>query len=271
MGAHDHEVELLLLREGGDFVACVADEADFLGRDGGLGKERTQRLDGFIELVLLQFEHFLFGECGQGHAGHVGHHGAGVVAHHVDEVELCARAEERDVLEGVAHGGSAVLGAVDRDADLESVGLRRGLVAQHQDGALGLGENAVRDGAEEEAAKSGLAAGAHDDQVGAELFGFGRDAVGGFADEEGLACLEADLVELGAHGFEDLGGFVFIVAGQGVLADESAGACRKRKLNVQDFDFRIAPEKRGAAGDEFHGVHAVFTAVNGNENAHITS
>lgn len=42
-------------------------------------------------------------------------------------------------------------------------------------------------------------------------------------------------------------------------------------LNVQDFDFRIAPEKRGAAGDEFHGVHAVFTAVNGNENAHITS
>ena len=47
--------------------------------------------DAAAELVA---GHFLFGEARKRHAGHVGHDGAGIVAHDVDDVEVDAGAEE---------------------------------------------------------------------------------------------------------------------------------------------------------------------------------
>ena len=100
MRAHHQHVEFALLAVGGDFVAGVADKAHFLGFDAGLFKERQHRINGFGKFALLQFDHFIFTQSGQGHAGHVRHNGTGVVAHGVDDVELrcLGTAEKRDVL-----------------------------------------------------------------------------------------------------------------------------------------------------------------------------
>ena len=56
------------------------------------------------------------------------------------------------------------------------------LVAQHQDRTVGVGENGVRDGAEEQAVKRALAVRAHHDHVGRKLVAGGNNGLDGRAD-----------------------------------------------------------------------------------------
>ena len=269
MRAHDDEVELALLGEVRDFVAGVADQADFLGAAARLGEHRTKRRDGFFKLFLLQFGHFLFGEARKRHAGHVGHDGAGIVAHDVDDVEVDAGAEERGVTQGVAPGGAAVLRAVDGDADAQRVVDARHVVAKDHDRAGRTGEDAVRDGTEEEALDGALTARGHHDEVRADVLGGLHDAFDRIAD--GGAFLHGSALQGDAGGFEDLFGFVFVVAGERFLTDQAAGAGGQRLLNVEEFDRRVAAEQRGAAREEFERVLSLRAGVDGNENFHVLS
>lgn len=89
VGAHYDQIKLVLLREGGDFVARIADEADFSRLKAGLLEKRTKRIDRFANSFFCSSS--TSPRRGrERHAGHIRHHSAGVVIHNVDQIELSA-------------------------------------------------------------------------------------------------------------------------------------------------------------------------------------
>ena len=268
MAPHHDDVELLFLRKRRNFVARVAHEADFFRGNACLGEQRTHGFDGFVEFLFLQFDHFGFGKRGQRHAGHVGHDGTGVVARDVDEEERSAFTEEFLMLQGVFDGGRTELRTVHGDADAHGVGFGSGLVAQNENRVLRAGQNAVCDGSQEEPRQGRAAAAPHDDEVGGEFGCFFGDLFCGIADDEGFSDFNVLRLQKLTGGFEDLFGFVFVVAHQGVFAHEARRTSGKRSEDDEKFDFRVLSEQRGAGSNEFQRVFTVGTAVNGNEDFH---
>jgi len=261
VGAHYDQIKLVLLREGGDFVARIADEADFSRLKAGLLEKRTKRINRFCEFLLLQLKHFALGEGGESHAGHIRHHSAGVVIHNVDQIELSALAEEVDSLQHVIDSSHAVLGTVNSDTDAESVRERRFLAAEQEHRALRAGEHTGRDGTHDESLQRGKTAGTHDDQVGGKLVGFLGDHFIRSADPIGFGHRNVVALQNLAGRSENLVGFLFIVAVKRFASYEAAGAGRQRNLNVQQLNRRIVAQNRSPGCDKINGIFAVFTAV----------
>ena len=261
MRAHHDQVKLVLLREGGDFIARIADEADFSRLKAGLLEKRTKRIDRFSEFLLLQLKHFALREGGERHASHIRHHGTGVVIHNVDQIELSAFAEEVDSLQHVIDGSHTVLGSVNSDTDAESVRERSFLAAEQEHRALRAGEHTGRDGTHDEPLQRGKTAGTHDDQIGRELIGFLGDHFIRGTDPISLGYRNVVALQNLAGRSENLVGLFFVVAVKRFASYEAAGAGGQRNLNVQQLNRRIIAQNRSPGCDKINGIFAVFTAV----------
>ena len=268
MASHHHQIELLFLRECSDFVARVAHEANFLGRETGLGQNRTDRVDSFAKLLLLQFEHFAFGQCRKCHACHVGHHSAGVVTGDVDQIERGAFTEEFLVTHEVLDCSHAELGTVNGDAYAHGVRFGNSLVAHDQNRVLGTGENTVGHRTKEETCKSGAAARTHDHQIGIKAHSFFGDLFGRIAYHEGFGYRDVLVGQELASRFKNLFRFFFVVACERILTDQACGTGGQRIKHDQKFNFGGLTQKRRAGGYKGQRVFAVAAAVDRNENFH---
>ena len=83
--------------------------------------------------------------------------------------------------------------------------------------------------------------------------------------------MEACFFENLAGRLKNFGCFVFIVSSQCILPNETAGARRKRLLDIEQFNARVAAEKRLTRCDEGNGVERVGAAVDRYENSHKAS
>ena len=249
MAAHDDEVELLL-GVGGNFLTGFADEHHFLRLHIRLFKERTHGVDHFFEALLFRSVDFF--RCHRGKTeAQFGHGGVGDVGGDGNEVELGGTAEKGLLLQDKLHRGLTVGGTVYADAHFERIGFRGGFAAQNQNRVLRAGENAVGDGSQEEPFERGTTAAAHDDEVGAERFGFLRNHFRGITLNDLFFRGDVVLLEELAGRLQKLFRFFVKVGLDAVGRQKLHGTGGQRLLNEKQPDRGFLAEKRGTGRHEF--------------------
>ncbi len=128
-------------------------------------------------------------------------------------------AENIVVLKNVFDSGFTILGAVDRNADLQRVISGRRFVAQDQDGFVAERQDGIGNRTKQEALQGRAAMRTHDDQIGAGFFSNFCDCRSGFADSIAGGSFDACGFQCFDCRFKNDVGFLVVITAQGAIAD----------------------------------------------------